>query len=64
MNGLVECDPVYFAFLLQFLGVTIKCVPQEDPVLGLRWSKRPEQHGQDKRLGVLRLRATKRRVTR
>jgi hypothetical protein len=28
--------------------VTIKCLPPEDPVLGLRWSKRFEQHGQDK----------------
>jgi putative endonuclease len=28
--------------------VTIKCVPKEDPVLGLRWSKRSEQHGEDK----------------
>jgi hypothetical protein len=25
--------------------VTIKCVPPEDPVLGLRRSKRLEQHG-------------------
>jgi hypothetical protein len=31
---------------------------------GLRWLKRSEQHGQDKTFGVLRLRATKRCVTR
>jgi hypothetical protein len=30
--------------------VIIKCVPPEDPVLGLRRPKRLEQHGQDKHL--------------
>jgi nicotinamidase-related amidase len=32
----------------QAQAVTIKCVPQQDPVLGLRWSKSSEQHGRDK----------------
>jgi hypothetical protein len=30
------------------ISVTIKCVPQKDPVLGLRWSKSSEQHRQDR----------------
>jgi hypothetical protein len=44
--------------------VRTKCAPQEDAVLGLWWSKRPEQHGRISIFGVLRLRATKRCVTR
>jgi hypothetical protein len=28
--------------------MTIKFAPQQDPVLGLWWSKSSEQHGQDK----------------
>ena len=38
--------------------------PVVDPVLGLRRSKSSEQHGEDKCVGVLRLRAIKLRVTR
>jgi hypothetical protein len=33
-----------------YIAVTIKCVPPEDPVLGLRRLKSLEQHGQDKHL--------------
>jgi hypothetical protein len=42
---------------------TIKCRPQQDPVLGLRWLKSSEQHAHDKHPRVLRLRAAKRCVT-
>ena len=38
--------------------------PKEDRVLGLRWSKSSERHGKESILGVLRLRAIKRGVTR